>query len=350
MAPSMVSLRALLIGGTAAVAILLEGQISKATTREPDDGLKTYDVPTNGITLHVTEMGNGPAVLFAHGFPDTAYTWRKQMEAMASVGFRAIAPDMRGYGGSSAPADPALYTPLQTVGDLVALLDALQVPQAIIVGHDWGANVAWNAALMRPDRFKAVFCLAVPYSPRGKVSVLDAMKAAGHGNDFYMFEQIRPDADQVWADAAVTIPGILYWASGSAPAEEAWNPLDPARSLHRKAPDQLPGWIDRDYLAHNIAEFQRIGFHGALNYYRAVQPFFELSGAYVGAKIPQPSYFIWGKSDGLFPIYHLTEAVMRDHLPGLKGYVGLEGVGHWIQHEAEAEVNRRLVAFARTVA
>ena len=164
-----------------------------ATSRGPDDALKTYDVPTNGITLRVTEMGNGPAVLFAHGFPDTAYTWRKQMEAMASLGFRAIAPDMRGYGGSSAPADPALYTPFQTVGDLVGLLDGLQVPQAIMVGHDWGANVAWNAALMRPDRFKAVFCLAVPYSPRGKVSVLDAMKAAGHGSDFYMFEHIRPD-------------------------------------------------------------------------------------------------------------------------------------------------------------
>jgi hypothetical protein len=147
------------------------------------------DVATNGIHLHVTELGEGPAILFAHGFPDTAYTWRKQMQAVEAAGFRAIAPDMRGYGGSSAPADPTLYTPFQTVGDLVGLLDALQVPEAIIVGHDWGANVAWNAAMMRPDRFKAVFCLAVPYSPRGKASMLDAMKAAGHGNDFYMFEQ-----------------------------------------------------------------------------------------------------------------------------------------------------------------
>jgi pimeloyl-ACP methyl ester carboxylesterase len=84
------------------------------------------------------------------------------------------------------------------------LLDALQVPEAIIVGHDWGANVAWNAAMMRPDRFKAVFCLSVPYSPRGDVSVFDAMRAAGHGSDFYMFEQISPQADQIWSNAAVT--------------------------------------------------------------------------------------------------------------------------------------------------
>jgi pimeloyl-ACP methyl ester carboxylesterase len=311
--------------------------------------IKETDIATNGVTLRVTEQGQGPAILFAHGFPDTGYTWRKQMYAVAAAGYRAIAPDMRGYGGSSAPADAALYTPFQTVGDLVGLLDALQVRQAIIVGHDWGANVAWNAAMMRPDRFKAVFCLSVPYSPRGGASGLDAMRAAGHGNDFYMFEQIRPNADQIWANAAVTIPGVLYWASGSAPAAEAWNPFDPARSLYRKAPDRLPAWIEPDYLAHNIAEFQRTGFHGALNYYRAVQPYFDLSGAYRGAKISPPAYFVWGKSDGLFPIYQLTEAKLRDWLPGLAGYVGLDGVGHWVQHEAADQVSEQLVTFARSV-
>ncbi len=311
--------------------------------------VKETDIATNGIVLHVTELGEGPAILFVHGFPDTSYTWRKQMQVVGAAGFRGIAPDMRGYGGSSAPADPALYTPFQTVGDLVGLLDAMEIQQAIIVGHDWGANVAWNAALMRPDRFKAVFCLAVPYSPRGKVSVLDAMRAAGHADDFYMFEQIRPEADSVWADAAITIPGMLYWASGSAPPSSAWNPLDPARNLHRKPPEHLPSWIETDYLAHNIAEFQRTGFHGALNYYRAIQPFFDLSGAYVGAKIGQPSYFVWGKSDGLVPIYHLTEASLRDRLPGLRGYVGLDGVGHWVQHEAALKVNEDLVSFARSV-
>ena len=98
----------------------------------------------------MSEIGDGPTILFVHGFPDTAYTWRKQMRAVAAAGFRAIAPDMRGYGGSSVPADPSLYTPFQTVGDLVGLLDALQINQAIIVGHDWGANVAWNAAMMTP--------------------------------------------------------------------------------------------------------------------------------------------------------------------------------------------------------
>jgi pimeloyl-ACP methyl ester carboxylesterase len=201
--------------------------------------LKEYDVDTNGITLHVTEHGEGPAVLFCHGFPDTSYTWRRQMEAVAIAGYRAIAPDMRGYGRSSAPEDAALYTPLHTAGDLVGLLDALDVSSAVIVGHDWGATHAWNAALMRPDRFKAVLCISVPYVPRGEVSIFERMRKAGHQNDFYMFEQIRPDADQIWSDAAVTIPGVLYWASGSAPANTRWSPMDPARSLHRSAPGPL---------------------------------------------------------------------------------------------------------------
>jgi pimeloyl-ACP methyl ester carboxylesterase len=311
--------------------------------------IKETDIATNGIRLHVTEQGQGPAILFVHGFPDTGYTWRKQMQAVAAAGYRAIAPDMRGYGGSSAPADAALYTPFQTVGDLVGLLDALQLPEAIVVGHDWGATVAWNAAMMRPDRFKAVFCLSVPYSPRGDASMLDAMRVAGHGDDFYMFEQIRPEADQIWADAAVTIPGVLYWASGSAPAAEAWHPFIPARSLHRKPPNRLPSWIEPDYLAYNIAAFQRTGFHGALNYYRAVQSYFDLSGAYRAAKISQPAYFMWGKSDGLFPVYQLTEAKLRERLPGLAGYAGLEGVGHWVQHEAADQVSEQLVDFARSV-
>jgi pimeloyl-ACP methyl ester carboxylesterase len=111
----------------------------------------------------------------------------------------------------------------------------------------------------------------------------------------------------------------------------------------------LPNWIEPDYLAHNIAEFQRTGFHGALNYYRAVQPYFDLSGAYRGAKIAQPAYFMWGKSDGLFPIYQLTEAKLRDRLPGLGGYVGLDGVGHWVHHEAADQVSEQLITFARSL-
>jgi pimeloyl-ACP methyl ester carboxylesterase len=307
--------------------------------------LKHGEIETNGISLHYIEEGEGPAVLFCHGFPDTCLTWRRQMEAVALAGYRAVAPDMRGYGHSSAPADASLYTPLQTAGDLLGLLDELKIPSAVLVGHDWGATHAWNAAMLRPDRFKAVFCLSVPYVPRGDVSVFERMRKSGHQNDFYMFEQIRPEADLIWADAAVTIPGILYWASGSAPAEKRWSPMDPARSLHRQAPGPLPPWADPDYVAQNIAEFQRTGFHGGLNYYRAAEPYFDLSAAFKGAAITQPSFFIWGKSDGLKELYPLTLDQMRIGLPGLVGGLELDDVGHWVQHEASAVVSDQLVTF-----
>ncbi|WP_144107476.1 alpha/beta fold hydrolase [Paraburkholderia sp. BCC1886] len=313
------------------------------------DGIKHYDIATNGITLHVTEQGEGPAVLFCHGFPDTSYTWRQQMKAIAAAGYRAIAPDMRGYGRSSAPADANLYTPLHTAGDLVGLLDALDIPRAVLVGHDWGATHAWNAALMRPDRFAAVFCLSVPYVPRGDVSVFDRMRTAGLEDRFYMFEQIRADADDIWADAAVTIPGILYWASSSAPAGQQWSPMDPARSLHRAAAGALPSWAAPDYVAHNIAEFQRTGFHGGLNYYRAAEPYFALSGPWKGAKIVQPAFFIWGKSDGLRELYPIGLDDLRVGLPGLVGRLELDNVGHWVQHEAAAAVSDELLKFLRTV-
>jgi pimeloyl-ACP methyl ester carboxylesterase len=348
--PSFVlSRRTLLVAGIAAPASLLEGRMAKAQISGGTDGLKEYDVATNDITLHVTEQGEGPAVLFCHGFPDTAYTWRRQMKAIAAAGYRAIAPDMRGYGRSSAPADASLYTPLQTAGDLVGLLDALKIPNAVLVGHDWGATHAWNAAMMRADRFTAVFCLSVPYVPRGEVSVFERMRKSGHQDDFYMFEQIRPDADQIWADAAVTIPGILLWASGSAPAGNQWSPLDPARSLHRPAPGPLPSWVEPDYVKHNVAEFQRTGFHGGLNYYRAAEPYFAMSPAFKGAKIAQPSFFIWGKADGLKELYPLTIDQMRVGLPGLVGGLELDNVGHWVQHEAADLVSDQLVTFLRTV-
>jgi pimeloyl-ACP methyl ester carboxylesterase len=347
------SRRAFLIGATAAGAGLILGQMGQVAQAKGVDAvatpsLKEYDIATNGISLHVTELGEGPAVLFCHGFPDTSYTWRRQMKAVAAAGYRAIAPDMRGYGRSSAPADAAMYTPLQTAGDLVGLLDALNISGAVLVGHDWGATHAWNAALMRPDRFKAVFCMSVPYVPRGDVSVFDRMRNTGHQNDFYMFEQMRPDADQTWANAAVTIPGMLYWASGSAPANTRWNPMDPARSLHRPAPGPLPPWAEPDYVAHNVSEFQRTGFHGGLNYYRAAEPYFHLSAAFKGAKITQPSFYLTGRADGLGALYPPMDMI-RAGLPGLVGNLEIDNVGHWVQHEASALVSDQLVKFLRTV-
>ena len=154
--------------------------------------MKYSQIDVGGAELRVAETGEGRPVLFCHGFPAVASVWRSQMQAVAAAGWRAIAPDMRGYGGSSAPADADAYTPFDTVGDLVGLLDRLEIPSAVLVGHDFGASVAWNAAMMRPDRFSAVFGLSVPFRPPGRAgSFLDQLRAAGR-RDFYMFAQMGP--------------------------------------------------------------------------------------------------------------------------------------------------------------
>ena len=312
--------------------------------------VREFDVSVNAITLHVTEEGEGPAILFCHGFPDTSYSWRRQMHAVARAGYRAIAPDMRGYGQSSAPWEASLYTPLQTTGDLVELLDALHIANAIVVGHDWGSRVAQGAALMRPDRFTAMFCMSVPYTPRGDLSFFEQMRRTGHQRDFYMFEQASPHADDLWADAATTIPGVLYWASGSSPPEQSWHPFMPTRSLYRKAPGPLPSWADPSYVSHNIAEFTRTGFHGGLNYYRAYEPYFFLSSAFKGAKITQPSFYLAGQLDGLSVLYQsITDAELRVGLPNLVDHVTLAEVGHWPQHEASQEVSAQIIRFADAV-
>jgi pimeloyl-ACP methyl ester carboxylesterase len=309
--------------------------------------MKHHAIQANGITLHFAELGQGPAVLFVHGFPAIWSCWKSQMEAVANAGFRAIAPDMRGYGQSSSPEEAEAYTPYETVGDLVAILDAAEVTTATVVGHDFGANIAWNAAMMRPDRFTAVSGISVQYRLPGGPSFLDKLRAAGR-DSFYWFEMMKPESDQAWANAAVTVPGMLYWTSGEAPEATRWNPFDPARSFLRPAPSALHS-MDPQYVAEAIAAFTRTGFHGALNYYRSIDPFTRHSAAFAGAKIHQPSMFLAGTLDGLNLVAEPNEQSMRGNLTGLRSFTMVEGVGHWPQLEAPEATNAALLAFLKSL-
>ncbi|HEY0257906.1 MAG TPA: alpha/beta hydrolase [Candidatus Methylacidiphilales bacterium] len=305
-----------------------------------------HEIEVNGITLHFVEQGEGPVVLFCHGFPAIWSSWKAQMEAVASAGFRAIALDMRGYGGSSAPVEAEDYTPYETVGDLVGILDAAGVETATVVGHDFGANVAWNAAMMRPDRFTAVCSLSVQFRQPGGPSFLDKLRAAGK-DQFYWFGMMKAESDQAWANAAITVPGMLYWTSGEAPEASRWNPFDPSRGFLRPAP-VAPRTIDPTYIADAVAAFTRTGFHGALNYYRAIDPFTRHSAAFAGAKIRQPSMFLAGTLDGLNLVAQPNAETMRSNLTDLRSFTMLEGVGHWPQLEAPDATNATLLAFLRS--
>ena len=304
--------------------------------------IKHHSIDANNIRIHAAEQGEGAAVLFCHGFPDTWRGWRRQMAAVAAAGYRAIALDMRGYGESSAPESPMLYTPFHTVGDLVGVLDSLAVSTAVLVGHDFGASISWNAAMMRPDRFKAVFGMSVPFTVPGGPNFLTRLREAGH-DDYYMFSMMQPETDNL--DPATLIPSALYWTSGSAPQETRWDPFDPQRSFTRPTPGPLPDWIDVDDLAGAIADFQRCGLRGPLNYYRAIQPFYEMIGAFAGATIKQPSFFLTGEVDGLRKVAPASFDTLLPGLPGLTEALLLPGVGHWPQLEATTAVNEALLSF-----
>ena len=315
--------------------------------------LQTFQL--DDICMRVAIQGEGPVVLFCHGWPEGWWSWRHQMAAVAAAGFRAVAPDLRGYGGTDAPENPELYTLLHHVGDLVGLLKALKAPDAVLVGHDWGAPAVWHAALLRPDLFRAVAGLSVPYAPPHRLSLLQALERQGI-HDFYMqyFQAPGVAEAEFEQDVAATIRRIQYSGSGDAPAAATFSrvPAGGGFLTHTIDPPVLPAWLTEEDLAWYTAEFSRTGFRGGLNWYRAMNLGSSLLAAWRGAPIRQPSLFIAGERDGVlrFPSSRAQIDRYPTTLPGLRGCHILEGAGHWIQRERAAEVSALLVDFLQGLA
>jgi pimeloyl-ACP methyl ester carboxylesterase len=173
------------------------------------NGIMHRTVEANGIHLHIAEQGDGPAVILCHGFPESWYSWRHQLAALSEAGFRAVAPDMRGYGQSDRPDATDQYTLLHLVGDMVGLVDALDVNQAAIAGHDWGAPVAWHSALLRPDRFRAVIGLSVPFQPRTSVVPTSLMPRRDDAMFFQLYFQAAPMTAVLLSPADRNLIGAL---------------------------------------------------------------------------------------------------------------------------------------------
>ncbi|WP_082616467.1 alpha/beta fold hydrolase [Massilia sp. Root418] len=324
------------------------GAGAAGSEQSPPSQLRRHSLRVNGEAFHVLEQGTGPAVLFCHGFPDTAETWRKQMRAVAEAGYRALAPDMRGFGKSYAPGEASLYSSRHIVADLVGILDAMKIQSAVIVGHDWGADHAQRAALMHPERFRALVSISIPYAPRGDIDTWEALRRRGLGQRYYALNWLTPGAESAFAPAASSIPSILYWASASPPPGQRWDPIDPARSILRPAPTEMPPWADPGYVVHTIRSFEKTGFRGGLNHYRALPVSFAETAAFKDAPIMQASLYVWGADDGLCRFFHPTTpqlAELRRVQPRLVDQVRLEGVGHWVQHEAPDRLNAALLQF-----
>jgi pimeloyl-ACP methyl ester carboxylesterase len=320
---------------------------------------------TNGIRMHIAECGKGPLVLLCHGFPESWYSWRHQLTALAAAGFHAVAPDMRGFGQTDRPAQVDQYTMLHLVGDMVGLLDVIGCNNAVIVGHDMGAFVAWSAALLRPDRFRAVIGVSVPFSPRSAQRPTSMMPQ----NDealYYLLYFMSGQAETEFAqDVRRTIRSLLYTGSADVggPARDVtmvtrgsgWLPLF-------TNPASLPSWLTEDEVDFYVQEFTRTGFGGGLNWYRNFDRNWELMATFADAQVKVPALLIAGDHDlGVAVVSGMDQTGDMDRTGGLdhiranmakfvpenRGIVVLPQCGHWAQQEKVVEFNSAMLDFLR---
>ena len=311
-------------------------------------------VDVNGVRLRIVEAGpaDAPLVILAHGFPELAYSWRHQIPALADAGYHVVAPDQRGYGGSTRPDEIDSYDITALTGDLVGLIDELGATRAALVGHDWGAVVAWSTPLLHPDRVAAVAGLSVPPVPRPRTPPTEAFRRIFGDNFFYiLYFQQRGVADAEMA--ADPHRALLRMLGGMrAPADEAaalrMLAPGPEGFVERlEEPDRLPEWLASGELDHYVTEFTRTGFTGALNWYRNFDRNWQIMAHPAAPTIVVPALFVGGTAD---PVLAFTRTERATEVArGPYRQVMVDGAGHWIQQERPAEVNAELLAFLAQV-
>jgi pimeloyl-ACP methyl ester carboxylesterase len=310
-------------------------------------------VETNGIRMHIAERGEGPLVLLCHGFPESWYSWRRQLVALAAAGFRAVAPDMRGYGQTEQPGEIDKYTLLHLVGDMVGVLDALKAPTAVIAGHDWGAPVAWHAALLRPDRFRAVIGLSVPFRPRGSKRPTSAMPQTDEAVFYQLYFQAPGVAEaELQRDMRRTFRMLFRTPGAEVPQKVTMVPRDGGWLSRMPEPGALPEWFTEADLDFYAKEFERTGFAGGLNWYRNIDRNWELLAPWAHAQVQVPALYVAGDRDLVlaFPGAKEVIANLSNFVPKLERTLILPGCGHWTQQERPQEVSAAMIGFLRELA
>lgn len=311
--------------------------------------IKHRQIRTNGINMHIAEAGEGRLVVLLHGFPELWYSWRHQIPALAAAGFHAVAPDLRGYGQSDAPHEVDAYSMRNMTADVVGILDALEEREAVVVGHDWGSPIAWNAALLYPDRFRAVAALSVPYIPRSPMPPLEMLRQMFKDRFFYMlyFQEEGVAEAEFESDFRRSMLLFMWAASAQAPPGLGLATKPPGSKLFDGVPEpeSLPPWLTEEDLDYYAEQFQRSGFRGPLNRYRCMDLDWRELAELAGAVVKQPAIFIAGELD---PVATFTAMdAMKQFVPNLKKTVTLPDCGHWTQQEKPQDVNRELIEFLR---
>jgi len=297
-------------------------------------------------------------VVLCHGFPESWYSWRHQLQALAQAGFHAIAPDMRGYGQTDKPEAIDQYTLLHLIGDMVGLLDAVGATDAVIAGHDWGAPVAWHSALLRPDRFRAVIGLSVPFWPPLPIRHTSFMPQTDEAIFYQLYFQEPGVAEvELEADVRRSIRSMLYSASGDAPRREDGLPGGGVGMVPRKGgfltrlvnPESLPAWLSEADVDFYVNEFTGAGFRGGLNWYRNIDRNSELFAPFAGSLVNVPALYVAGDRDLVVAFRGMDGVIanLAHFVPQLRGKVMLPGCGHWTQQERAAEVNEAMIGFLR---
>ncbi|MFF4343704.1 alpha/beta fold hydrolase [Kitasatospora sp. NPDC001540] len=317
---------------------------------ELSDGIEHGQVEVNGVRLHLAEQGEGPLVLLLHGFPESWYSWRHQFGPLAAAGYRVVAPDQRGYARSSRPEAVDAYTLLHLVGDVTALIGALGARRAVVVGHDWGALVAWATAALRPDLVRGVAGLSVPPLPMSGPPPLRSLREA-YGEGFYQVyfqEPGRADAELA-SDVRTSLRRILCGVQPDG-VPRPWVVPEGGKLLDTlPEPERLPHWLteaDLDAFTADYAPHGEHAFTGGLNWYRNLDRNAELLAPFADLSIDVPALYAAGEQDlvnALVPPEALAHLLGR--LPRLHGHLRLPGTGHWTQQERPAEVNAALLDF-----
>ena len=312
----------------------------------------TFEIfETNGIRLRVALAGKGPLVVLVHGWPESWYSWRHQIPALAAAGYRVATPDVRGYGGSDKPEPIAAYAINEMCADIAGLVTALGETRAILIGHDWGAPIVWNTALFHPERVSAVAGLSVPHTGRGPAPRIELFQRIYKDRFFYQLYFQTPGVAEaeLEADVRLSLRKIYYWASGEGikAGPRVDKPAN-ARLLDGLVdPDPFPAWLTPADLDYYVGEFRQSGFRGPLNRYRTSKLDFAQQAAVADQRIEQPAAFIAGSLDPVLrfvPGVDLIE-LMRDRTKDLRLLKLVDGAGHWVQQERPGEVNTALLEF-----
>jgi pimeloyl-ACP methyl ester carboxylesterase len=308
------------------------------------------------VELDVHESGSpgDPVVMLLHGFPESSHSWRHQMQPLAEAGYHVLAPDQRGYGRSTAPREVGAYAGALLADDVCALLDAVGAEQGLIVGHDWGALLAWHLGATRPERCRAIIGASVPYN-QWPAKPTDVFRFLHGDRFFYILYFQEPGVAEAEFDAEPErfLRSIIWAAAGESAGTRLTSELPMAGTTMQRSldtalggmPDGLPPWLPQADFDVFVDQFRASGFFGPVSWYRNFDTNYEEAKELGPDRFTMPTAFIAGDLDPVIADRMELVEAMATTLPNFAGSVIIRGAGHWVQQEAPDAFNDALLSF-----